>query len=152
ETPTFTDCNLGDFAPLTTDRNVRAEHEQLRAVSDTLAVDEDFMSYRGDLRIQHSPFRWEKLFQKTLSSILVRKRRVPQGVELSDDIRPNFLFNRGHPGRGISLFQRWPRRSIGLYRSDVAVRACARGDKTDGARPQHSGGVHRRVAVLARET
>lgn len=44
ETPALSNRDLGDFAPLAADRNLRAEHEQLRAVSDALAAGENLFS------------------------------------------------------------------------------------------------------------
>lgn len=56
ETPTLIDGDLGDFAPLTAYRDVRAKDEQLGAISDALALGQNLFPDRCDLRVQQGAF------------------------------------------------------------------------------------------------
>ena len=58
ETPPLSDCNLGDFTPLTAYRDVGTENEQLCAIGDAPAAGQNLFAYRYYLGVQNGLLRW----------------------------------------------------------------------------------------------
>jgi hypothetical protein len=58
ETPPLSDCNLGDFTPLTAYRDVGTENEQLCAIGDAPAAGQNLFAYCCYLGVQNGLLRW----------------------------------------------------------------------------------------------
>jgi hypothetical protein len=67
ETPPLSDCDPGDFTPLTAYRDVGTENEQLCAVRDTPAAGQNLFAYLCYLGVQNGLLRWGQVTGGTLA-------------------------------------------------------------------------------------